>query len=206
LKLRLALAAASAILIVSLAANLYFYVQQSASFAANTRLQEQVVDLQNQVTNLRNQTSSLQDEVADLQRQKEDLNSQSNSLSSQAWSVWNENGRLQSEKANLQTLLSQVSQGKNPARLVTRLGANDMRYNYTGSDTRLYISGEVWNVGTEAAENCSLHVTLYQGHAVAGDTYIRLGAISGGSFVTLARNIYYTGDALTNWTIVPEHD
>lgn len=98
-----------------------------------------------------------------------------------------------------------MNQGKVPARLVTRLGANDMRYNYTGSDIRLYISGEVWNVGTEAAQNCSLHVTLYQGNTVAKDTYIELGTINGGSFKDVAANIYYTGESLSNWTIIPEY-
>lgn len=96
------------------------------------------------------------------------------------------------------------SQWEAPAKLVTRLGAYDMRYNYSGQDIRLYMTGEVWNVGTETAQNCSLHVILQQGDVVAADTYILLGNIAGGSFTDVARNIYYTGDALTNWTIIPE--
>jgi regulator of replication initiation timing len=206
LKLKPALAAITAVLIVSLTANVYFYGQQSTSSAANSSLQGQVVDLQSQVADLSNQTSSLQNEIADLKNQEEDLSGQLSSLSIQTWSLWNENGRLQSEKSNLQTLLSQLSQGKVAARLETRLGARDMRYNYTGSDIRLYISGEVWNVGTEPARNCRLHVTLYQGETVAEDTYIELGTINGGSYVDMARNIYYAGDALTRWTIIPEYD
>ena len=60
-------------------------------------------------------------------------------------------------------------------------------------------------LGTETALNCSLHVTLYQGITVAEDTYIRLGDIGGGSFVDVGKNIYYSGDALTNWTIIPDY-
>jgi len=81
-----------------------------------------------------------------------------------------------------------------------------MRYDYPGQDIRLYISGEIWNVGTAAAQNCKLHVTLYQGDTVAKDTYIELGTINAGSFVDVASNVYYAGDALTNWTLVPEYN
>jgi len=81
-----------------------------------------------------------------------------------------------------------------------------MMFNYTGQETRLYISGEMWNVGTSAAHNCRLHVTLYQGVTVAKDTYIELGIIDVGSYVDVASNVYYTGNALTNWTLTPECD
>jgi len=81
-----------------------------------------------------------------------------------------------------------------------------MRFNYTGQEIRLYISGEIWNVGTSAACNCRLHVTLYQGVTVAKDTYVELGTIDVGSYVDVASNVYYTGNALTNWTLTPECD
>ncbi len=81
-----------------------------------------------------------------------------------------------------------------------------MRFNYTGQETRLYISGEIWNVGTSAARNCRLHVTLYQGVTVANDTYVELGTINVGSYVDVASNVYYTGNALTNWNLTPECD
>ena len=106
---------------------------------------------------------------------------------------------------SLQSQLNLLSQEKVPARLVTRVGGSDMRYNYSDQRIRFFITGEVWNVGTEAAVNCSLHVTLYQGDTVANDTYIELGTIAGGSFTEVASHIYYTGDALTKWTITPEY-
>jgi hypothetical protein len=109
---------------------------------------------------------------------------------------------LENETAELEDQLNQLSQ-EGP-KLVTRLGASDMRFNYTGQETRLYISGEIWNVGTSTARNCRLHVTLYQGDAVAKDTYVELGNIDVGSYVDVASNVYYTGNALTNWTLTPE--
>jgi len=111
---------------------------------------------------------------------------------------------LQNETAELEDQLNQLSQ-EGP-RLVTRLGASDMRFNYTGQETRLYISGEIWNVGTSAARNCRLHVTLYQGGTIANDTYVELGTIDIGSYVDVASNVYYTGNALTNWTLTSECD
>ena len=200
---KFALEAITVVLIVSLAANGYFCSQQGV-FATDSSLQEQVADLQSQIANLSSQTSSLQGENANLASQIADLEGQAASLSNQTSSLQGENSNLLEEKANLQSQLSLLSQGKVPATLVTRLGANDMRYNYSGQDLRLYITGEVWNVGTEAAQNCSLHVVLYQGDTVAKDTYIKLGTIAGGSYTGVTRNIYYTGDALTRWTITPE--
>lgn len=111
---------------------------------------------------------------------------------------------LENETAELEDQLNMLSQ-EGP-RLVTRLGARDMRFNYTGQETRLYISGEIWNVGTSAARNCRLHVTLYQGVTVANDTYVELGTINVGSYVDVASNVYYTGNALTNWNLTPECD
>ncbi len=201
---KFALAAITVVLIVSLAANVYFCSQQGV-FASDGSLQAQAADLQSQLANLSSQMSSLQGENANLTTQIADLEDQAASLSNQTSSLQSDNSKLLGEKANLQNQLSLLSQGKVPATLVTRLGANDMRYNYSGQDLRLYITGEVWNVGTEAAVNCSLHVVLYQGDTVAKDTYIKLGTINGGSYTGVTRNIYYRGDALTNWTIIPEY-
>ena len=202
---KFALAAITAVLIVNLAANIYFYSQQNV-FANDSSLQTQVANLRSQIASLSSQASSLQGENANLTARIGDLEGQAASLSNQTNNLQSENSKLLGEKANLQSQLNLLSQEKVPAKLVTRLGARDMRYNYSGSDIRLYITGEVWNVGTEAAVNCSLHVTLYQGVTVAKDTYIELGTIAGGSFTDVARNIYYTGDALTKWTITPEYN
>ena len=202
---KFALAAITAVLIVNLAANIYFYSQQNV-FATDSSLQTQVADLRSQIASLSNQTSSLQGENANLTTQIADLAGQAASLSNQTNNLQSEKSRLLDEKASLQSQLNLLSQEKVPARLVTRVGGSDMRYNYSGQQIRLCVTGEVWNVGTEAAVNCSLHVTLYQGVTVAQDTYIDLGTIAGGSYTQVFRNIYYTGDALTKWTITPEYN
>jgi cell division protein FtsL len=112
---------------------------------------------------------------------------------------------LQSEKASLQNQLSQAEAPK----IVTRLGVKDVRsspaegHPWSGR-IRLYVAGEVWNAGTEAVQNCRLHVTFHQGEVMANDTYIELGTIAIGSWKDVAANIYYEGVALTNWTIIPE--
>jgi regulator of replication initiation timing len=201
---KFALAAITVVLIVSLAANVYFCSQQNG-FATDSGLQTQVANIRSQLASLSSQASSLQGENANLTAQIGDLEGQVASLSNQTNNLRSEKSRLLGEKASLQSQLNMLRQGKVSPKLVTRLGVRDIRYNYSGSDIRFYITGEVWNVGAEAAVNCSLHVTLYQGDTVAEDTYIELGTINGGSFTEVARNIYYTGDALTKWTITPEY-
>jgi regulator of replication initiation timing len=199
------LVAITIILMGSFAANVYFYSQKGV-FAADSTLQEQVGNFRSQLANLTNQASSLQDENANLTTHIIDHEGQAVDLRNQKGSLQGENSILLGENVDLQSQLNLLTQGKIPAKIVTRLVANDMRYNYSGQDIRLYITGEVWNVGTETALNCSLHVKLYQGTTVAADMYLPLGDIAGGSFVDVGRNIYYIGGALTNWTIIPEYN
>jgi hypothetical protein len=201
LKAKFPLVAVSIILAFSLAGNVSLYLCQPNSVPANA-LQKQITDLQNQISNSRNQINTLLNDIATLESQTVGLNNQVGDLQNQTSSLQTENSKLKSKNAEL----SLLSQEKAPAKLVTRLGANDLRYNYSGQAIRLYITGEVWNVGTEMAQNCSLHVILYQGATVAQDTYISLGNIAGASFSDVATNIYYTGEALTNWTITSEHN
>ena len=97
-----------------------------------------------------------------------------------------------------------------PPKLVTRLGSNDVRsspyQNHPWSgQTRLYIEGEVWNVGQTPAKNSNLHVILYRQQTIVNDTHIQLGTIEPGSYVDIAVNINYAGDALTNRIITPEY-
>lgn len=131
-----------------------------------------------------------------------DLTLSNAALKEQASELSTLTNTLGKETAELKDQLNQLSQ-EGP-RLITRLGARDMRFNYTGQETRLYISGEIWNVGTSAAHNCKLHVTIYQGITVANDTHIELDVIDAGAYVDVASNVYYTGNALTNWTLTPE--
>lgn len=116
---------------------------------------------------------------------------------------------LQTEKLNLQDRLQTQQSMAGSPRLVSRLGAKDVRAspyaNHPWSGRiRFYVSGEVWNVGQVSAYNCTLHVVLFQGATVANDTYVMLGTIKPGSFVEVSTNVYYEGDALTSWNITPE--
>ncbi len=195
------------ILVASLIGTFYFYSQLFASGQESFR-KEQIANLQNQLLDLQKQASNLQAENDQLKAQMEPLGIQVGNLQNQTTVLLKENSLLQNMKDNLEGQLYQLllaNHGKN-ATFVTRLGASDIRYNYSGQEIRLYISGEVWNVGAVAAQNCRLHVMLYQEDVVANDTYIELGTIEAGSYVDVARNIYYSGTALTNWRIIPESD
>jgi hypothetical protein len=104
---------------------------------------------------------------------------------------------LQKENMDLQQQLTEARAPK--PYLVTRLGW------YLHPD-RLYIGGEITNVGDKTATNCSLHVTLYRNKTVVEDVYLPLGdgVIQYWSHENVYENIRYTGGLLTNWTITPE--
>ena len=125
-------------------------------------------------------------------------------LTEQASELLTLTSTLESETAELEDQLNQLLQVG--PRLVTRLGAQDIRYEYEGQIIRFYISGEVWNVGTTIAHNSKLHVTLYQGSTIANDTCIEIGNINPGTHADVASDVFYVGSKLTNWTITPECD
>ncbi len=205
LKAKFIFAGIAVILIVSLTANLNLYFQETDTISNIAYLQRQSNGLQTQIANDNNQISQLLNETENLESQTTRFEKQIANLQNQTNDLKTENSELQTNNSKLQSQLSSLSEETIPPRLVTRLGATDMRFSYPGQSIRLYISGEVWNVGATMAENCSLHAILYQGSAVAKDTYVLLGDIAGGSFTDVTANIYYTGIALTNWTIIPEN-
>ena len=207
MKTKLGLMAVLVILSSSLVVNAYFYVAQQQDLAVNSDLQTQTANLEAQLANLSSQISGFQSEKASLETQLASLESQLENLHNQINSLENQNSNLQNENFNIQ---SKISQGGTP-KIVTRIGATDVRQSPAAGhpwsgQIRLYVSGEVWNVGSGVARNVRLHVTLYQGDSVANETYIGLGTINAGSWADAASNIYYSGDALTNWTIIPEQD
>jgi len=210
LKTKLALIAISVVLLVSLAANGYFLTLQNGTEQNQRILKTQVTDLQAQLTNLTEQTNRLQNEKANLETQTADLQTQQASLSNQTENLRAENAYLQTENADLENQLSQIPVLQTAPKILTRLGTSDVRSSpYEGHPwsgvIRFYISGEVWNVGTANAHELRLHVTLYQWDAVANDSYVDLGTVEAGSYVQVTANIYYTGEPLTSWTIVPEY-
>ena len=112
----------------------------------------------------------------------------------------NQIATLQNEKSTLQNEIDSLKASK----LITSLGVTDQKP-WLSTDY-LQVTGTVWNVGTNTANNCKLHVILYQGQTIAKDTYINLGAINGETSVSINEKVYYEGSALTDWDITPEWD
>jgi TolA-binding protein len=208
-KTKLVFMVVSVMLVVSLAGNAYFYSLQQQDIAANDNLEKQASKLQSQLAILSNQVHSLQSEKTNLKIQIADIENQTANLQSQIVSIQSENSKLHEENAAIQKKIDQIRL-KGAPKIVTKLGATDVRstpaegHPWSGV-IRFYISGEVWNIGTGAANECRLHVTLYQGNIVANDTYIEIGAIDAGTYSQVAANIYYNGVALTDWTIIPQY-
>ncbi len=155
----------------------------SVSPVAEGFFQKRVADLVAQVAGLQTEISVLQSEKISLQSQNVQLQT--------------ENSALQSENANFQDRIAQLE----TPRIVTRLGVRDC--NWDANKMRLYIAGEVGNIGYIPAKNCSLHVVLYRGTVVVNETNVELGTLDSGSWAAVKANIHYQGSALTNWTIIP---
>lgn len=210
MKTKFALIAVSVIIVGSLVANAYFYALQQHNLAVNNGLRKQAADLQGQLAILSNQTDILQSEKTNLETQITNLENQAANLQNQTDSLQSENSKLEDENAAKQNLIDQIRLRGAP-KIVTRLGATDVRSTPAAGHPwsgviRFFISGEVWNLGTGSARDCRLHVRLYQGDIVANDTYVEIGTINAGTCVDVAANIYYTGEALTDWVIIPEYN
>jgi cell shape-determining protein MreC len=209
MKTKRALVIVAVMLAGSILASIALYAQQTELAQSNSALHDQVSDIESQLPNLNAQTNNLLEEKKQLQTQIDTLQNQTAKLRNQTNSLQNENINLQNENAELQNQLNH--KGTKEPKIVTRLGAKDVRespasgHSWSGQ-IRFYVKGEVWNVGTADARNVRLHVTLYQGDTVANETYIGLGRIAAGSYVDVASNIIYVGEALSNWTIIPLFD
>jgi regulator of replication initiation timing len=157
---------------------------------AKARLQSQIANLTTQVTNLQNHTAN--------------ISSQCSNITSEIVNLQTENDNLKRENTELQNQLYE----KGP-RLITKLGTTDVKIDHTAhhsNQTRLFIEGVVWNIGVQVANDCRLHIILYQGNNVANDTYIELGTINALDCANVRTDIYYyTGERLTNWKITPEY-
>jgi len=94
-------------------------------------------------------------------------------------------------------LQNQINDLKAPKLIAVNLKSDDNRL---GSTPYLHIYGEVCNVGTNTAYNCTIHVIAYQSGTIAINKDIMLGIISGGSWTSVDWKLDYNGTALTNWT------
>jgi len=98
------------------------------------------------------------------------------------------------------SLQNQIDTPKPPQLIKINLEERDVR----SGTPYLRVQCVVVNVGNDAVNNAKLHVILYQGSAIAKETDIILGSISGENWKSIDEKIYYTGSALTNWSVMPE--
>ncbi len=195
---------------LSFSVNGYLYSQESF-LASDELFQERLGTMEIQVANLTKEVADLKMDNAVIEDYLAGLENATATLPNNITALQKENAELRNETETLQARVDQeinaISDGT--PKIVTRLGATDVRstpapgHSWSGI-IRFYISGEVWNVGTAPARNCTLHVTLYQGSTIANETYIPLGTIVAGFYADVSADIYYVGPALTNWTINPE--
>ncbi len=202
------LASLSVLLILSIASATYFYMLQPQDLAITNESKKQIAELQSEFASLGNNLTRLQTEKSNLETNVSTLTSEVAGLDELATRLQTENTNLQNQTAALQSQIESAHDGL--PKIVTRLGARDVRntpapgHPWSGQ-IRLYVAGEVWNVGTGPARNCKLHIILYQGNNLANETYAELGTIEVGGWADVAVNIYYNGDALTSWTLIPTY-
>lgn len=166
-------------------------------------LANNVTDYETQISSLNSQISSLTSHITQLQTWLNGnityYNSLVNTLQSQVASL---NAQITSLNSQITNLQNQINALKAPKLIKVDLEADDNRPWL--QTPYLHVYGYVCNVGTNIAYNCKLHAIAYQGGVVAIDTYITLGTVSGESWRSVDSAIYYTGSALTSWTVTPE--
>lgn len=143
--------------------------------------------------------TNLQNQVNQLHTDKTNLESQLDSLNTEYWDLY---ANYTHENWWHHYYENQTLALKAPKLSVLSVYSGDVRP-WSGTPY-LHVYGEIWNVGSDTAYNCRLHVILYQGSVVAKDTYVNLGTIFGENKKSVDANIYYNGDALTNRSITPE--
>ena len=200
----------SVILAVSVVANIvlavmYYDTQQKlnseriGSYASIVDLEADKTEALATVKELTDKNEALLSEKAALITERDSLKNKVSSL------VVERDNAL----ANATVLGAEVAQLRS-GRLMTNLGSYDNRDNELQPFIHIY--GVVWNVGTEPAVNCKIHVVGKQGDVIAVDTYIDLQTINGydsypyTSFKEIDERVYYYGSALTEKIVTIEYD
>ena len=88
--------------------------------------------------------------------------------------------------------------------LITRLEVIDN--NSLDGDSYINVMGSVWNLGTRAANNCSLNIILYQWAEIAVENKIMLGSIARKNYIDVDLKIFYDGEKITSYAIHADHD
>ena len=202
--LKIVVAIVSTLLIVTTFTSIYLY-----SVYSNPELENQVNSLVTERDALKQQVNDLMVERDNLPtpEQVNSLVTERDALKQQVNDLMVERDQLEAQiiylQATVDTIQGQVDALRAP-KLVTALSVTDQRPWF--QTPYVQISGEVWNVGSDTAYNCRLHIILYQGSAIAEDTYISLSTINGESHRNVDTQIFYVGSELTDIDIIPEMD
>jgi polyhydroxyalkanoate synthesis regulator phasin len=162
--------------------------------------------LDGNITYYNSQISSLNSQIADLQNQKNQLQTWlSGNITNYETQISSLNVQITDLRNQITDLRNQIDTLRAPKLIKVNLRADDVRHVYSWDpDDNLHVYGQICNVGTNWAYNCKLHVVAYQSGVVAIDTHIILGTIAGESWTSVDSTVYYSGSALTDWTITPE--
>jgi len=182
----------------------------SSANAQVTTLTSQLSTANSQATSLQNQVNTLNAQITSLNAQISTLNNWLNgnvtALANANTQISNLNASLNGNVTALATANIQIASLN--SQLTSLNAPNLVQINLVGSDNRpllqnayLLVTGYECNVGTNPAYNSQIHVVAYQGSVVAIDTYINLGTILGHGWHISNQNVYYTGSALTNYTL-----
>ena len=90
---------------------------------------------------------------------------------------------------------------------LTTVGLSATNFNHYwvwDPSSHLIINGCIFNMGTDTAYNCVLHVKVWSStDALLLDTTVDLGSISGRSYVSKSTETPYTGSG-SYWQVIPE--
>lgn len=200
----------STILVVSVVTNILFcamyFDTQRVLTAERIGSHAAIVELQNEKNEALASVQELTDTTNGLLSEITALETERDSLKNQLSSLVTERDNALADVTVLDAEVAQLRSGK----LMTNLGSFDNRDN--NLQPFIHVYGVVWNVGTEAALNCRIHVVGKQGDVIAVDTYIELQTINGydpyqyTSFKEIDERVYYHGSALTEKTVTIEYD
>ncbi len=180
-KSRLILMVAGALIVVLLISNVWVYMT----------LQTQTSQLQS----VQDELQSVQDELHSVQGQLSSLNATYMSLNATYNAYVATHSYTDAEYSALEDELYAYKASK--LNLLNLQSSDE----WSVDAPYLRVFGEVWNVGSDIAYDCRLHVTAYQDAVKAIDSWIGLGTILGENRKSLDVDIAYLGEPLTAWNI-----
>lgn len=115
------------------------------------------------------------------------------------------NTQISSLQSQIASLNSQISSLR--AASLTTVGLDVTNFNHYWAwdpPSHLTINGCIFNMGTNTAYSCKLHVKVWSStNALLLDTTVDLGSISGRNYVSKSTETPYTGSG-SYWSVIPE--